>query len=58
VLQWVVRVYPLHHAITLIRAFTLGHVAPVNLLNAGYLLVLGFAGLWVARLRMGRLLLT
>ena len=58
VLQWVVRVSPLYHAITLIRAFTLGHVAPVNLLNAGYLVALGFAGLWVARRRMGRLLLT
>jgi lipooligosaccharide transport system permease protein len=58
VLQWFVRVSPLYHAIGLIRAFTLGHVGPVNLLNAGYLLALGLAGLWVARLRMGRLLLT
>jgi lipooligosaccharide transport system permease protein len=57
-IQWFVRVSPLYHAIALIRAFTLGHVAPVNLLNAGYLLVLGLAGLWVARRRMGRLLLT
>ena len=58
VLQWFVRVSPLYHAIELIRAFTLGHVAPVNLVNAAYLLALGLAGLWVARLRMGRLLLT
>jgi len=58
VLQWLVRVSPLYHAITLIRAFTLGHVAPVNLVNAGYLLALGLVGLWVARRRMGRLLLT
>jgi lipooligosaccharide transport system permease protein len=58
VLQWLVRVSPLYHAITLMRAFTLGTVAPINLVNAGYLLVLGLAGLWVARGRMGRLLLT
>jgi lipooligosaccharide transport system permease protein len=56
-LQWFVRVSPLYHAITLIRAFTLGHVGPLNLLNAAYLVALGCFGLWVARRRMGRLLL-
>ena len=57
-LQWLVRVSPLYHAIALIRAFTLGHAAPVNVLNAAYLLALGLVGLWIARRRMGRLLLT
>ena len=57
-LQWVVRCSPLYHAIELIRALTLGTVAPVNLLSAAYLVVLGFAGMWVARRRMAGLLLT
>ncbi len=57
-LQWLVRFSPLYHAISLIRAFTLGRVAPVNVVNAAYLLALGLVGLWVARRRMGRLLLT
>jgi lipooligosaccharide transport system permease protein len=57
-IQWFVRVSPLYHAITLVRALTLGRVGPVNLLNAGYLIVLGLIGIWVARRRMSRLLLT
>ena len=57
-IQWFVRVSPLYHAITLIRAFTRGTVGPVNLLNAGYLVVLGGAGIWLARRRMAGLLLT
>jgi lipooligosaccharide transport system permease protein len=57
-IQWLVRVSPLYHAISLVRAFTLGDAEPLNLVNAGYLVVLGLVGLWVARRRMGRLLLT
>ena len=57
-IQWFVRFSPLYHAVTLIRALTLGSVGPINLLNAGYLLVLGVIGIVVARRRMAGLLLT
>lgn len=57
-LQWVVRVSPLYHGITLIRAFTLGGVGPLQLLNAAYLVALGLVGVGIARRRMAGLLLT
>jgi lipooligosaccharide transport system permease protein len=57
-IQWCVRFSPLYHAITLIRALTLGAVGPINLLNAAYLLVLGVIGIAIARRRMAGLLLT
>jgi lipooligosaccharide transport system permease protein len=57
-IQWFVRVSPLYHAVTLIRALTLGSVGWINLLNAAYLLVLGVIGIAVARRRMAGLLLT
>jgi lipooligosaccharide transport system permease protein len=57
-IQWVVRFSPLYHAITLIRSFTLGAVGWTNLVDAGYLVVLGLAGIWLARRRMAGLLLT
>jgi lipooligosaccharide transport system permease protein len=53
-----VRISPLYHAITLIRSLTLGTVGPFQLVNAGYLVALGLAGIWLARKRMSRLLLT
>jgi lipooligosaccharide transport system permease protein len=57
-LQWVVRISPLYHGITLIRGFTLGHVGPTNVIDAAYLLVLGIVGIKIARRRMAGLLLT
>jgi lipooligosaccharide transport system permease protein len=57
-IQWLVRFSPLYHAITLVRSFALGTVGPVNLLNVAYLVALGLVGIWVARRRMRRLLLT
>jgi lipooligosaccharide transport system permease protein len=57
-IQWLVRVSPLYHAIVLIRSLTLGAVGPTNLIDAGYLLVLGVLGIWLARRRMAGLLLT
>jgi lipooligosaccharide transport system permease protein len=57
-IQWFVRVSPLYHSITLIRALTLGSVGWINLLNAIYLVVLGLVGIAVARRRMAGLLLT
>jgi lipooligosaccharide transport system permease protein len=55
--QWIVRFSPLYHAIVLIRSLTLGTVGPENVLDAGYLVLLGAGGLWVARRRMAGLLL-
>ena len=58
VIQWLVRCSPLYHASALIRSLTLGTVGPMNLLNVGYLLLLGGIGIAVARRRMAGLLLT
>ena len=57
-IQWLVRCSPLYHASTLIRSLTLGTVGPMNLLNVGYLLLLGGIGIAIARRRMAGLLLT
>ena len=57
-LQWFVRFSPLYNALSLVRSFTLGHVGPLNLLNAAYLVALGIVGIAVARRRMAGLLLT
>jgi lipooligosaccharide transport system permease protein len=56
-LQWVVRFSPLYHAIQLLRSLTLGTVGWPQLLDAGYLLVLGIAGVYVAQRRLGKALL-
>jgi lipooligosaccharide transport system permease protein len=56
-LQWVVRFSPLYHAIQLLRSLTLGTVGWPQLLDAGYLLVLGVAGVYVAQRRLGKALL-
>jgi lipooligosaccharide transport system permease protein len=57
-IQWFVRFSPLYHAITLVRSLTLGTVGLINLVNAGYLVLLGVFGIWLARRRMAGLLLT
>ena len=56
-IQWVVRFSPLYHAIELLRALNLGTVGWAQLVNVGYLLVLGACGLFVAQRRIGKLLL-
>ena len=56
-IQWVVRFSPLYHAIQLLRALNLGTVGWAQLLNVGYLLVLGACGLFLAQRRIGKLLL-
>ena len=56
--QWIVRFSPLYHAIVLLRSFTLGTVGAADVIHAGYLVVLGLAGIWLARRRMARLLLS
>ena len=57
-IQWIVRISPLYHATVLVRSLTLGTVGFTNLIDAGYLVVLGTFGLWLARRRMAGLLLT
>jgi lipooligosaccharide transport system permease protein len=56
--QWVVRLSPLYHAISLVRSFTLGTVGPLDVLHAGYLLAVGLLGIALARRRMAGLLLS
>ncbi|MCW2976249.1 MAG: transporter [Actinomycetia bacterium] len=56
--QWIVRFSPLYHAIELIRSLTLGTVGAASLVHLGYLVLLGTAGMAVARRRMAGLLLS
>jgi hypothetical protein len=44
--------------VTLLRGLTLGAVSPGLLCSAGYLALMGLAGLGIAGRRIGRLLLT
>jgi lipooligosaccharide transport system permease protein len=57
-IQWLVRLSPLYHAITLIRSLTLGVVGPWNLVDVTYLVALGLGGVALARRRMAGLLLS
>jgi lipooligosaccharide transport system permease protein len=57
-LQWVVRCSPLYHAIELVRSLMIGTAGTSNLVNLAYLLVLGTAGMLIARRRMAGLLLS
>ncbi len=56
-IQWVVRFSPLYHGIQLLRSLNLGTIGWIQLVNAGYLLLLGVIGLVVAQRRVGKLLL-
>jgi lipooligosaccharide transport system permease protein len=56
-IQWVVRFSPLYHAIALLRALNFGTVGWTQLVNVGYLLVLGCCGLFLAQRRIAKLLL-
>jgi lipooligosaccharide transport system permease protein len=57
-LQWVVRCFPLYHAIELMRGLATGLLSPGMLGNLAYLLVLGGVGLWASTRRIAKLLLT
>ena len=54
----VVQCTPLYQAVTLMRGLALGTVGPAMLWHVAYLAVMGLAGLYLAGLRVGRLLLT
>ncbi|WP_328617847.1 ABC transporter permease [Amycolatopsis sp. NBC_00355] len=57
-LQWVVRCFPLYHAIELMRGLATGILSAGMLGNLAYLLVLGGVGLWASTRRIAKLLLT
>jgi len=56
-LQWVVRCTPLYHGIELVRGLVTGTVGWSLLVNAAYLVVLGFVGLAIGARRLSGLLL-
>jgi lipooligosaccharide transport system permease protein len=56
--QWVVRCFPLYHAIELMRGLATGILSPGMLGNLAYLLALGGVGLWASTRRIAKLLLT
>ncbi|MBV9208947.1 MAG: ABC transporter permease [Actinobacteria bacterium] len=55
--QLIVAWTPLYQGVVLLRDLTLGVVGPDLLWRAGYLAVLGLAGLWLSGRRLARLLL-
>ena len=57
-LEAAIRATPLYHGVELLRALTTGAVGPAQLVNVGYLAVLGLAGTWIASRRVEKLLLT
>jgi lipooligosaccharide transport system permease protein len=56
-LQAVVQLTPLYHGVSLLRGLTTGVIGPWMALDAGYLLLMGLAGLAVAGRRLERVLL-
>jgi lipooligosaccharide transport system permease protein len=54
----IVQLTPLYQGVDLIRALTVGAISPVVLFHVVYLLVMGFAGLFVVSRRLDKLLLT
>lgn len=56
-LRVIVQLTPLYQGVDLIRALTVGAISPVLLFHVGYLLIMGFAGLWVVSRRLDKLLL-
>ena len=56
-LRVIVQLTPLYQGVDLIRALTIGACSPVLLFHVGYLLIMGFAGLWVVSRRLDKLLL-
>ena len=56
-LQVIVRLTPLYQGVDLIRSLTVGAISPILLVHVAYLLVMGFAGLFVVSRRLDKLLL-
>lgn len=58
VLQWVVELTPLYRAVVLCRELTTGALSMASAWSVLYLVVMGLAGLYLARRRLDSLLLT
>jgi lipooligosaccharide transport system permease protein len=56
-LQTIVELTPLYHAVALERAVTLGLLSPSNLIDALYLAVMGLIGMAIVARRIDRILL-
>ena len=56
-LQTLVEITPLYQGVDLIRSLTVGAISPILLFHVAYLLVMGFAGLFVVSRRLDKLLL-
>ena len=56
-LQVIVQLTPLYQGVDLIRSLTVGAISPILLFHIAYLLVMGFAGLYVVSRRLDKLLL-
>jgi lipooligosaccharide transport system permease protein len=56
-LRVLVQLTPLYQGVDLIRSLTVGAVSPILLVHVAYLLVMGFAGLYVVSRRLDKLLL-
>lgn len=57
VLRVLVQLTPLYQGVDLIRSLTVGAISPILLFHVAYLLVMGFAGLYVVSRRLDKLLL-
>lgn len=57
-LRVIVQLTPLYQGVDLIRSLTVGHITPILLFHIGYLVIVGFAGLFVVSRRLDKLLLT
>jgi lipooligosaccharide transport system permease protein len=55
--RWLLPLTPLYHGVELLRAFTLGDVGPLVLVNVAYLVAMMFVFLVLADRRLGKLLL-
>ena len=56
-LRLLVELTPLYHGVDLLRSLTTGAIGPGILVDIAYLLALGVIGLWIAALRLNRVLL-
>ena len=56
-LRVIVQLTPLYQGVDLIRSLTVGAISPILLFHVAYLLVMGFAGLYVVSRRLDKLLL-
>ena len=57
-LRFIVQLTPLYQGVDLIRSLTIGAISPILIVHIVYLVVVGFAGLFVVSRRLDKLLLT